>query len=32
MFFKHALVHRFVNNCIIRAGYGFECAVKKTWA
>ena len=24
------LVHRFVNNCIIHAGYGFECAVKKT--
>ena len=28
-FFGHALVHRFVNNCIIHAGYGFECAVKK---
>ena len=30
LFFKHALVHRFVNNCIIHAGYGFECAVQKT--
>ena len=25
-------VHRFVNNCIIHAGYGFECAVQKTVA
>lgn len=24
------LVHRFVNNCIIHAGYGFECAAQKT--
>ena len=23
------LVHRFVNNCIIHAGYGSECAVQK---
>jgi len=23
-------VHRFVNNCIIHAGYRFECAVQKT--
>ena len=25
-------VHRFVNNCIIHAGYGFECAIQKTVA
>ena len=25
-------VHRFVNNCIIHAEYGFECAVQKTVA
>ena len=24
------LVHRFVNNCILHVGYGFECAVQKT--
>ena len=31
-FFKHALVHRFVNNYTNRVGCGFECAGIKTQA
>ena len=30
MFFKHALVQRFINNYTIHAGYGFERAGLKT--
>ena len=32
MFFKHALVHRFVNNYTNRVGCEFECAGIKTQA
>ena len=31
-FFKHALVHRFVNNYTNHVGCGFECAGIKTQA
>ena len=32
LFFRHALVHRFVNNYTNRIGCGFECAGLKTQA